>query len=306
MEMHQIRYFLALCEELNFTKAAERCNVAQPSLTRAVRLLEEEFGGALINRERGNSHLTEFGRMMRPHLADVYAQAQLARTEARQLKTSRRLTLKLGVMCTIAPAPLLALMDSLGRRHPDLDLEVVDATARDLEERLKRDQLEVAIYCRPDHPDDRLHYHKLFRERMMIAVAPTHPLAASNPIRFKDLHNQRYLNRINCEFNEALAWEQYGVTWPAVFRSERDDWILAMCAAEKGFGFLPEFCINHPGVVSRPVVDPEFWREVNIVTVRGRQHSPAVGALAREAMRNNWAGGKATAAPAQGKRAADP
>ncbi len=50
MEMHQIRYFLALCEELNFTKAAERCNVAQPSLTRAIKLLEDEFGGVLLHR----------------------------------------------------------------------------------------------------------------------------------------------------------------------------------------------------------------------------------------------------------------
>ena len=307
MEMHQIRYFLALCEELNFTRAAERCNVAQPSLTRAIRLLEEEFGGALVNRERANTHLTELGRMMRPHLADVYAQAQLARSEARKLKAAKRLTLRLGVMCTIAPAPLLALMDSLGRRHPDLDLEVVDATARDLEDRLKRDELEVAIYCRPDHPDDRLHYHKLFRERMMIVVAPTHPLAGQDPVRFKDLDNQRYLNRINCEFNEGLAWEQCGVTWPAIFRSERDDWILAMCAAGKGFGFLPEFCINHPGVVSRPVIDPEFWREVNIVTVRGRQHPPppAVGALVREAMRNNWSGQKGAAAPPLGHNFVD-
>ena len=54
MEMHQIRYFLALCEELNFTKAAERCNVAQPSLTRAIKLLEDEFGGELVHRERAN------------------------------------------------------------------------------------------------------------------------------------------------------------------------------------------------------------------------------------------------------------
>jgi DNA-binding transcriptional LysR family regulator len=91
-----------------------------------------------------------------------------------------------------------------------------------------------------------------------------------------------------------LAWEKYGVVWRAVYRSERDDWILAMCAAGMGFGFLPEFCINHPGVVSRPVIEPEFWREVNIVTVRGRPYSPAVGALVREAMRNSWVGERAT------------
>jgi hypothetical protein len=66
VEMHQIRYFLALCKEFNFTKAAERCNVAQPSLTRAIKLLEEEFGGPLVHRERVNTHLTELGRMVRP------------------------------------------------------------------------------------------------------------------------------------------------------------------------------------------------------------------------------------------------
>lgn len=288
MEMHQVRYFLALCEELNFTKAAERCNVAQPSLTRAIKLLEDEFGGPLIHRERANTHLTELGRMIQPHLLEVYETTQLARDEARDVRESRRSSLKLGVMCTIAPAPLLSLLESLGRLHPDLDLEVIDSTARELEERLKGGQLEVAVYCRPDHPDDRLHYLQLFRERMMIVVAPTHELAQRDFIEFRDLENERYLNRINCEFNEGLAWETYGVKWHAVYRSERDDWILAMCAAGMGFGFLPEFCINHPGVVARPIANPEFWRDVSVVTVRGRPYSPAVGAFVREAKRTNW------------------
>ena len=61
MEMHQVRYFLSLCAELNFTRAAERCNVAQPSLTRAIKQLEEELGGALFHRERANTHLSELG-----------------------------------------------------------------------------------------------------------------------------------------------------------------------------------------------------------------------------------------------------
>jgi LysR family transcriptional regulator, hydrogen peroxide-inducible genes activator len=290
MEMHQIRYFLALCEELNFTKASERCNVAQPSLTRAIKLLEEEFGGPLLSRERANTHLTELGRMIRPHLADVYDKAQLAKREARELEKENRAKLRLGIMCTIAPAPLLDLVSNVCSHHNGLDLEVVDSDARSLEDRLKRGELELAIYCRPDHDDDRLHYLKLFRERMMIVLAPTHHLANRDPLRFRDLHNESYLNRINCEFNEGLAWEKFGVTWKAVHRSERDDWILAMCAAGMGFGFLPEFSINHPGVVARPVVEPEFWREVNVVTVRGRPYSPAVGALVREAIRTDWGG----------------
>ena len=124
----------------------------------------------------------------------------------------------------------------------------------------------------------------------MIVLAPDHPLAAQDPIRLADLQNERYLNRIHCEFNEGQAWEECGVTWQAVYRSERDDWILAMCAKGMGFGFMPEFCIDHPGVVARPVAEPEIWRHVNIVTVRGRPHSPVVGALVREAMRTDWSG----------------
>ena len=64
MELYQIRYFLALCETLNFARAAERCNVSQPSLTRAVQKLEQELGGLLIRRERRRTHLTELGELV--------------------------------------------------------------------------------------------------------------------------------------------------------------------------------------------------------------------------------------------------
>jgi DNA-binding transcriptional LysR family regulator len=68
MEMHQVRYFLVVCEHLNFTQAARGCHVAQPSLTRAIQLLEKEFGGRLFHRERSRTHLTELGRIVRPYL----------------------------------------------------------------------------------------------------------------------------------------------------------------------------------------------------------------------------------------------
>ena len=69
--MHRVRYFLALCETLNFARAAETCNVSQPALTRAVRKLEEELGGLLLRREHLLTHLTDFGRLVRPHLEQM-------------------------------------------------------------------------------------------------------------------------------------------------------------------------------------------------------------------------------------------
>ena len=82
MEMHQIRYFLAVSEFLNFTRAAEECNVAQPSLSRAIKKLEEELGGDLFRRERGQTHLTELGRKMQPLLQQAYDSAVVAKEQA--------------------------------------------------------------------------------------------------------------------------------------------------------------------------------------------------------------------------------
>ena len=78
MEMHQIRYFLAVAETLNFTRAAEKCNVTQPALTRAIQKLEEELGGLLLRRERNLTHLSDLGRLMKPHLEQILSESESA------------------------------------------------------------------------------------------------------------------------------------------------------------------------------------------------------------------------------------
>lgn len=86
MEMHQVRYFLAVARLLNFTRAAEECHVAQPSLTRAIKQLEEELGGDLFRRERNLTHLSELGHRMLPLMQQCYDSAQSAKQVATSLK----------------------------------------------------------------------------------------------------------------------------------------------------------------------------------------------------------------------------
>jgi DNA-binding transcriptional LysR family regulator len=83
MEMQQVRYFVTLAQVLNFTRAAEQCNVTQPALTRAIQQLEHELGGPLFHRERGNTHLSELGRMMEPYLAMILDQSTAAKEHAK-------------------------------------------------------------------------------------------------------------------------------------------------------------------------------------------------------------------------------
>jgi DNA-binding transcriptional LysR family regulator len=299
MEMHQIRYFLTLCEELNFTRAAQKCHVAQPALTRAIKLLEEEFGGLLFHRERARTHLNELGQAVRPYLDEVQRQSQQAKNLATSLIELKSTPLKLGVMCTIGPGNFVGLLSNLQAQHPGIELQIMDASAADLQARLLDGGLEAAIYCWPDQIDDRLHYLPLFREQFFIVLGQRHRLAANNAVRVADLNGERYLNRINCEqVNLARdVFARQGTKVERVYRSDRDDWIVAMVAAGLGFGFMPQCSISErPDIVVRPLVEPEFWREVSLVTVRGRPHSPAIGALVREAMRTQWLGAPALAA----------
>jgi len=134
MEMHQVRYFLAVAEELNFTRASERCNVTQPSLSRAIKLLEEELGGPLFYRERELTRLTDLGHMVRPHLQSVYDHSRLAKRLSQEFV--KKWPLKLGIMSTISPDEIVDLIANIRSRHPDVELRLCDANAKDLRARL--------------------------------------------------------------------------------------------------------------------------------------------------------------------------
>jgi LysR family transcriptional regulator, hydrogen peroxide-inducible genes activator len=291
MEMHQVRYFLALAEELNFTRASDRCNVTQPALSRAIKLLEEELGGLLFRRERESTHLTDLGHMVRPHLQSVYHHSMLAKHLSQDFV--RRLPLKLGIMSTISPDEIVDLIANIRTRHPDVELKLCDSNANDLRARLLAGDLEVVIYALPgEEPDQRTHSIPLFREQMVLAVHRGHRLAKERAFPVREMNNESYIHRMNCEFagyaDQIL--QQQGVTCTPTYWSERDDWTLAMVAAGLGFAFMPANAVKHPGVVGLPVVEPEFWRQVNLVSVRGRRYSPGVGSLVREAMRKAWFG----------------
>jgi LysR family hydrogen peroxide-inducible transcriptional activator len=291
MEMHQIRYFRALEEELNFTRAAERCGISQPALTRAIRLLEEEFGGVLFHRERNETHLSELGRIVKPHLDQIFDQAALATQGAQKFTDLERAQLKLGVMCTVSPTDLVQLVAGVRVRHPGIRLEIVNADPAELDRALHQRDLEVAILSRPEASHDpNFHYQQLFHEQSMIVTSLNHRFADLKSVRASDIKQEPYLKRVNCEFAEMAGrvFNANGCIAETVYKSDRDDWILAMAAAGMGFSFMPQYSVNHPGVVATPLVEPEFWREVSLVTVRGRPHSPAVGALIHEAMHATW------------------
>ncbi|NNM76474.1 LysR family transcriptional regulator [Sphingomonas sp. ID1715] len=300
MEMQQVRYFVALAETLNFTRAAERCNVSQPALTRAIQQLEAELGGALFHRERGNTHLSELGRMMLPYLAQVMEQARAAKESAKALAKLDRATLTIGAMCTISANLIAGLIARFNAQHPDVEVHIHDGGAPQMIEALGKGELEIGVIGVPEEMPEQFHCVPIFEERFVVLLPPNHRLVAHDPVRVAELDGEPYVSRSNCEVFEYVSrdFAARGVTTRKVFSSTRDDWVQSMIKAGLGFGFFPESCVTDPELIVRDLVDPVYSRTIYLATVRGRPHSPAVGAFVREARRHQW--------PSAGKRCPTP
>src|SRR5262245_15681808 len=166
MELYQIRYFLALCETLNFARAAERCHVSQPSLTRAIQKLEEELGGLLIRREGRRTHLTELGELTCPMLQEIQAQTESIKASAKLHLDHEKKTLRLGVLPSIGPLRFARFF----AQFPDdagIELQLDEAPLLALCDMMFRDKLDAAVVvAHTERIDDRLRCHPLYKERL--------------------------------------------------------------------------------------------------------------------------------------------
>jgi DNA-binding transcriptional LysR family regulator len=288
--MTEIRYFLAVCETLNFHRAAERCHVTQPALTRAVQRLEAELGGQLFCRDKGHVVLTEFGRLMRPHVKEVLERRDHARTIARSFLKLEAAPLTLGVMCTIGPVLFVAFLNAFRERHPGVEVTVVESVPARLSELLLSGSLDVALMAQPGAFDTRLKVVPLYRERFGLAFPAGHPFEQQNRLHVTDVRDQTYLSRVNCEYRDYLIelCDEFGVGFQRGFRSEREDWIMTMVAAGMGICFLPEYSAIHPGIRHRLVANPEVVRVVSAVSVADRALPPAALAFIDQACSYDW------------------
>jgi LysR family hydrogen peroxide-inducible transcriptional activator len=297
MELYQIRYFLALCDTLNFARAAERCGVSQPSLTRAVQKLEEELGGRLIRRERRLTHLTELGRLVRPMIEEVVSHADLAKTAAQRFLAAADRPMKLGVMSSIGPRRIAPFLSRFGAEYLGAELALIEADAVSLQKMLLSEALQVALATHPAVADERLRLHRLFGERMVVVFPPGHRFEQLDAVRLVELKGEKFLLRTHCELGGALfeSCRKLGFAPEVVHRGERDDWAQLMIGAGCGVTVLPEYAHVGQETVARPLAEPEIAREIALVTVAGRPHDPWVQLLLRAARAYPWDEGAASA-----------
>ncbi len=282
MDLNQIRCFLAVAECLNFTKAAENCGVSQPTMSRAIKSLESELGAELIRRERGATHLTELGRMVRPGLQRALAMTEAVKADAQDFAGMSAATLKLGVMCTIGPSRLIPIISHLTMNVPQLNIELLEGPGPSILDSLINGEIDVALVGMPKYPD-LISIAPLYHERYVVVFPAGHRFEAMTSVPVTELHEERYVERLNCEYlaHYTEVSGPFMVNVDVRYKSEHEDWIQAMISAGMGCACMPEFMFILPELLRRPLVEPEVRRTIAIATMRGRQRSPSIDLFVR-------------------------
>lgn len=293
MEMHQVRYFLSVCETGNFTRAAELCHVSQPALTHAIKKLEEAVGGALFHRERHAVRPTALGVKLRPRLEQIQTEAQAALADAHHFLSLEQVPLRVGVLLTVGPARISGFLSHFQRSYPGVEVEIHDSRQDDLMPRLRQNELDVAVINLLDPLDENFAVQTLYRERYMVGFAPGHRFQKFKKVRLADVSGERYVDRLSCEMRDMVmaVCGDKGVELYATHRSEREDWVQGMVMAGLGFAFLPEYSVVAEGIQCRPLVEPEVSRDIAAVAPRLADPSPVVETFLAEAARWHWKGG---------------
>ena len=193
-------------------------------------------------------------------------------------------------MPTLGPVRLARFLASFERAHTDAEVAIREGRPAELAAWLEADELDAAILNALDAPAEGCRVEPLYVERYVVLLPPGHPLRERTALSLRDLSLQPYVDRLACEMRERVvaACGAMGVELYARYRSEREDWVQAMVAADLGFAFMPEHAITHSGTIQRALSDPTIERTIALATMPGRQHAPAVRAFVRAACSHRW------------------
>ncbi|GMV69989.1 MAG: transcriptional regulator [Pseudomonadota bacterium] len=205
MTLTELRYLISLDHERHFGRAAERCFVSQPTLSVAVRKLEDELGVTLFERNRNEVAPTPIGLRVLEQARVVLEEARLITQIAQDGKDPLRGPLRLGAIYTIGPYLLPRLIAPLAQRAPDMPLIIEENYTAVLTERLRQGALDVIILSLPyEHPA--LSTLPLYDEPFVVITPPQHPWRARATIRAEDLggENVLLLGEGHCFRNQVL------------------------------------------------------------------------------------------------------
>jgi LysR family hydrogen peroxide-inducible transcriptional activator len=276
MEIHQLRYVCAIADTGNFSRAAERCQVAQPSLSQQVLKLEKDLGAKLFDRLGRSVRLTEAGRAFIPHARAILEQMEAARSSVADKDADLRGSIAVGVIPTVSPYLMPSYTAAFAKKYPDAKLRIVEETTSVLVESLRDLSIDVAILALPLRHKD-LELFPIRTEPLFAVLRKGHPRASATSLTLKELRGESFvmLRDGHCFRDLSIATcARARITPNIAFESGQFSSLLGMVAAGVGVSLIPEMAIDrNVGCHYVRLSDTEAKRTVVAAVVRGRSFS---------------------------------
>ncbi len=284
MEMHQLRYMVAVARTGNFSRAAEQSRVAQPSLSQQIMKLEEELGERLFDRRKRETKLTAVGEVFLLRAVRILEEVDAAKREATDAKALPRGVVTMGVLPTIAPYLLPTILPAFAEKFPSVEIVIQEDTTERLLKQLHAYEIDFALASQPIQ-DGRLEVRALFSEELLLALPPGHALARKRTIGVGDLASERLIvmQTGHCLGDQVLRFCDRRDLHPKIsFRSAQLETIQALVSGGLGISLIPAMAMQSgrtDAPVYRSLQAPRPDRKIVALWPKQRPPGRAAGEL---------------------------
>jgi LysR family hydrogen peroxide-inducible transcriptional activator len=242
MEMHQLRYMVAVARTGNFSRAAEQCHVSQPSLSKQIQNLEAELGERLFDRMKRETKLTPHGEAFLQRAVNILEEVDTAKREAVDAKELLGGKVTVGVLPTIAPYMLPKIITNFTKHYPGVEIVVHEDMTDSLIKLALAYEIDFALASHPIH-DERLELRELLTEELLLALPPGHALTRRQVIADNHLAGERtiVMKDGHCLGDQVLRFcDRRDIKATISFRSAQLETIQALVFAGLGISLIPE------------------------------------------------------------------
>lgn len=282
--LNQLKAFVSLAETLSFTSTAALLHITQPTLSGTIRLLEEQIGARLFDRDTRKVRLTPIGEEFVVLARRVLAEASRASAEIKDLVGARKGTVRLGALSMLLGQFLLPAIESFRKNFPDVRLELLDVGSEQCHELLQRGQVDLAVYTLLES-DPMIETTEIGTQSIVTLIRDDHPLAKLKEIEWKRLIKEPIIAlRSSTQFGRygQGILLQHGLGYEPSFRVEQLITAVGLVRSGMGVAVMSRYSaemMSNDGLICRPIKRPFVSRPICVGHLVGREISPASSAL---------------------------
>ena len=286
MELRHLRYFVAVAEELNFCRAAERLRIAQPPLSLQIRHLEDELGAPMFNRVKRRLVLTPAGQTLLEEARRLLKESEAVKRRVREVARGQTGRLAIGYVGTAMYDLLPDAVRLFRQRHTGVELFLEDMSTAAQVQALRRGQIQLGL-LRPPINDDAVETEDLVQERLLVALPENHPLCRKSHVRLAEMAEEPFvlcsaevepsLHRCYVDLLKSAGFEPRIVQEVTHLQTQ-----LGMVAAGVGVSLVPSAVTyqTRPGVMYRELNCPQVMLPKSAAWIKGFSSPALEGFLA--------------------------